>query len=95
MRTVSVSDLKARLSAHLQLVKDGEDVLICDRNRPVARIIPCHLEDRSEQERRLVARGILAPPLRKPSSPVAWPEPPGNVPDEVMEKVWRKERESR
>jgi prevent-host-death family protein len=95
MRTVNISDLKARLSAHLQLVKDGEEVLVCDRNQPVARIIPCHLDDHSEQERRLVARGVLAPPLKRPRLPIAWPEPPGNVPDDVMEKVWRKERENR
>jgi prevent-host-death family protein len=95
MRTVNISDLKARLSAHLQLVRQGEEVLVCDRNQPVARIIPCHMEDHSEQERRLVARGILTPPLKKQRSPVAWPEPPGNVSDEVMEKVWRKERENR
>jgi prevent-host-death family protein len=95
MRTVNISDLKARLSAHLQLVRQGEEVLVCDRNQPVARIIPCDMEDHSEQERRLVARGILTPPLKKQRSPVAWPEPPGNVSDEVMEKVWRKERENR
>jgi len=95
MRTVNISDLKARLSAHIQLVRNGEEVLVCDRNRPVARIIPCHLGDHSEQERRLVARGVLAPPLRKRRSPAAWPEPPGAISDEVMEKVWREERKGR
>jgi len=57
MRTVNISDLKAQLSAHIQLVRDGEEVLVCDRNRPVARIIPCRLEDQPEGERKLVARG--------------------------------------
>lgn len=95
MRMVNISDLKAQLSAHIQLVKDGEEVLVCDRNQPVARIVPCHLEDHSEQERRLVARGVLSPPLKKRRSPVAWPEPPGAISDDVMEKVWRKEREDR
>jgi prevent-host-death family protein len=65
MKTVNISDLKARLSAHIQLVRDGEEVLVCDRNLPVARIVPCHLADRSEQEQRLVARGILTPPLKR------------------------------
>lgn len=95
MRTVNISDLKARLSAHIQLVKDGEEVLVCDRNQPVARIIPCNLEDHSEQERQLVARGALRPPLRKQHLPVTWPEPPGNVSDDVMERIWREERENR
>ena len=95
MRTVNISDLKARLSAHIQVVRDGEEVLVCDRNQPVARIVPCHLEDRSEQERRLVARGVLAPPLKKRSASLSWPKPPGNVSDKTMEQVWREERKGR
>jgi len=95
MRTVNISDLKARLSAHIQLVRDGEEVLVCDRNKPVARIVPCHLEGHSEQEQRLIARGVLTPPLNKRPACVSWPTPPGNVSDEIMEQVWREERENR
>jgi prevent-host-death family protein len=95
MRTVNISDLKAQLSAHIQLVKNGEEVLICDRNRPVARIVPCRLEDQSEQEQRLVARGVLTPPLKRRRSAVSLPEPPGDIPDDVMERVWREERQGR
>jgi prevent-host-death family protein len=93
MRTVNISDLKAQLSAHIQRVRDGEEVLVCDRNKPVARIVPCHLQDHSEQEQRLVARGVLTPPLKKRPASVSWPEPPGNVSDDIMEQVWREERE--
>ena len=93
MKTVNISDLKAQLSAHIQLVREGEEVLVCDRNLPVARIVPIRLEDHSEQERRLVARGVLAPPLKR--RPASWPEPPGNVSDEVMDQLWRHERENR
>jgi prevent-host-death family protein len=95
MRTVNISDLKARLSAHIQLVRDGEEVLVCDRNMPVARIVPCRLEGHSQQERRLVARGVLTPPLNKRRASVSWPEPPGKVSDKTMEQIWREERESR
>ena len=95
MRTVNISDLKAQLSAHIQLVRDGEEVLVCDRNKPVARIVPCYLEGRSERERRLVARGVLSPPMKKRPASTSWPEPPGNVSDEVMEQLWREEREGR
>jgi prevent-host-death family protein len=95
MRTVNISDLKAQLSAHIQFVRDGEEVLVCDRNNPVARIVPCRLENHSAQERRLVTRGALVPPLNKRPAPVSWPEPPGNVSDEVMEQIWREERERR
>ena len=47
-------------------------MLVCDRNQPVARIVPCRLQACSEQEQRLVARGILTPPLKKrPVDPFA------------------------
>jgi prevent-host-death family protein len=95
MRKVNISDLKARLSAHIRLVRNGEEVLVCDRNKPVARIVPCLPEDQPERERRLIARGVLNPPLKRRSSPVSWPNPPGNVSDEVIEQVWREEREDR
>jgi prevent-host-death family protein len=95
MRTVNISDLKAQLSAHIQFVKDGEEVLVCDRNKPVARIVPCRFTDHSGQEERLVSRGALTLPLKKRPASISWPQPPGNVSDEVMEQVWRDERESR
>jgi prevent-host-death family protein len=94
MRKVNISDLKARLSAHIQLVKDGEEVLVCDRNKPVARIVPCRLTDHS-REQGLVARGVLTPPLKKRHASVSWPAPPGNISDEVMEQVRQEEREGR
>jgi prevent-host-death family protein len=95
MRTVNISDLKAQLSAHIEMVRNGEEVLVCDRNKPVARLVPCSMEDQPERERRLVARGVLRPPLKRRSSPVSWPEPPGNISDEIMKQVWRDERENR
>jgi prevent-host-death family protein len=95
MRTVNIGELKAKLSAHIQFVKDGEEVLVCDRNKPVARIIPCQAENQSDRERELIARGILTPPLKRRTSAKAWPNPPGNVSDEVMKQVWREEREDR
>ena len=93
MRTVKIGDLKARLSAHLQFVREGEELLVCDRNKPVARIIPCSAEDEPERERRLIARGILVPPKKRRRSSL--PAPAGNVSDEVMERIWREEREGR
>ena len=94
MKKVNISDLKARLSAHIQRVKEGEEVLVCDRNKPVARIVPCRLTDHS-QEQRLVARGVLTQPLKKRPASVSWPVPPGNVPDEIVEQLRQEEREDR
>lgn len=40
MKLAKVSELKARLSAYLREVRRGETVVVCDRNTPVARLIP-------------------------------------------------------
>ena len=40
MKTAAVSELKARLSEFLGQVKAGSEVLITDRGKPVARLVP-------------------------------------------------------
>jgi prevent-host-death family protein len=40
MQEVNISELKARLSHYLQLVRDGNEVIVKDRDRRVARIVP-------------------------------------------------------
>lgn len=40
MQRTSITDAKNNLSALLDRVRRGETVLICDRNRPVARLQP-------------------------------------------------------
>lgn len=40
MKTAKISELKARLSAYLAEVRRGETVIVCDRNTPVARLVP-------------------------------------------------------
>jgi len=96
MRTAKISELKAKLSAHIQFVKNGEEVLILDRNTPVARLVPAQLSDYDERTRRLIAKGILTPPKSARPAGFKLPEPSGPmISDEVMEQVWREEREGR
>lgn len=40
MKTAAVSQLKATLSKYLDRVKAGEEVLVTDRGKPIARIVP-------------------------------------------------------
>lgn len=95
MRTAKISELKAKLSAHIEYVKRGEEVLILDRNTPVARLVSVGpLDDYDERTRQLIAKGILTPP-KKPRVPGAkWPRPPGTtkITREMMEQLWREER---
>jgi len=40
MKSVKISELKNRLSHYLQHVRRGESLLVCDRDRVIARIEP-------------------------------------------------------
>ena len=40
MQSAGVAELKARLSEYLQRVKAGEEVLVTDRGKPGARLVP-------------------------------------------------------
>jgi len=62
MKTVNVADLKNRLSSYLQMVRRGEEVIVKDRNQPIARISPYPQTEISDEERQLVASGVLKLP---------------------------------
>jgi prevent-host-death family protein len=49
MKTTPISELKARLSDFLNQVKSGTEVLVTDRGKPVARIIPVSGKRRPRQ----------------------------------------------
>ena len=40
MISVGTADLKAHLSEHLQAVRRGETIVVLDRRKPIARIVP-------------------------------------------------------
>lgn len=62
MRTVNVAELKNQLSKYLTFAKGGEEIVIRDRNLPVARIVPFAAADASEDELLLVAAGKMRVP---------------------------------
>lgn len=39
-KTVRVAELKARLSAYLRAARRGHPVTVCDRETPIARLVP-------------------------------------------------------
>lgn len=48
MKAAAVSELKASLSKFLAAVKGGEEVIVTDRGKPIAKLVPM---TRDEQER--------------------------------------------
>ena len=65
MRSVNVAELKNRLSKYLTFAKGGEEVVIRDRNLPVAKLVPFSAEGADDQELMLVAAGKLRLPCMK------------------------------
>ncbi len=68
MRTVGIAEIKASLSAWLHVARSGEEVIIKDRNRPVARLLPYNFTSLSEHEQQMVVRGELTLPTTDPEN---------------------------
>jgi len=62
MRSVNVAELKNRLSKYLTFAKSGEEIVIRDRNLPVAKLVPFVSDEASEEELLLVAAGKMRIP---------------------------------
>jgi len=62
-RKASISILKAQLSRYLDAVKAGEEIIVTERGRPIARLSTIeHSEDPSGRVAQLVREGRLRPP---------------------------------
>jgi prevent-host-death family protein len=87
MKTVNIGELKNQLSAYLQYVRSGEEVVVKDRNVPVARILPIREgdfeRDYAAEEAQLVASGDLKLPEQKMDWEAFWAMPRANVPHDV------------
>ena len=51
MTRANVAELKANLSRYLRMVRRGEAVVVCERNQPVARLVPVGGEEIPPRER--------------------------------------------
>jgi prevent-host-death family protein len=73
MQTVGIKTLKDRLSEYIRTVAAGETVLVTDRGRVVAEIIPPRVPtDASPAEQKMVElarRGLLRPAVRRLKRP--------------------------
>jgi prevent-host-death family protein len=57
MISAGIAQLKARLSEYLARVQAGEEVVVTDRGRPVAKLVPAR--DADEHLRELERRGLI------------------------------------
>lgn len=63
MKRAPISELKARLSEYLKVVRAGEEVIVTDRGKPVARIAPISGPEETESWLWMLVRtGQVRPP---------------------------------
>ena len=75
MKTVKIADLKSHLSAYLKEVRSGHELIVADRDTPVARISPIPREREKLQVRKALrpwatVRDIKGVKLAKPVDPL-------------------------
>jgi prevent-host-death family protein len=59
MRSTNISDLRNRLTQYLKEVRAGEEIIVRDRQRPIAKIVPFTIEDDGQNDADLVAAGVM------------------------------------
>jgi prevent-host-death family protein len=73
MAEYSVYETKSHLSEVLRLVKTRREVVITERGRPIAKIVPFDAEEEDSLDRRigrLTATGQISPPTASPLEPL-------------------------
>lgn len=75
MRRASIAALKARLSEYVDAAKAGEEIIVTDRNRPVARLGPVGAPARHEARLASLIRAGLARPAERALSREFWDRP--------------------
>jgi prevent-host-death family protein len=93
MKSVNVAELKNRLSTYLRFARNGEEIVIRDRNLPVAKLIPFSAGDASEEELMLVAAGKMRLPLMPLEHERLWKTRTGTVRSRGAIEALLKDRE--
>ena len=98
MRSVTIAELKNHLSRYLADVARGEEVVIRNRSRPVARLVPLGLDDEfTAEERALAVAGVLRLPEQSGLPDWFWdeePPEPGSLTMADIQRVIREERDA-
>ena len=95
MKKASVAELKAKLSEYLAAVKRGQDVIVTERGKPIARLT--QLADQSALDAHwaeLIRTGAMRPPAQKlPKNFFELPR--SDDPEGALLKALLEEREER
>lgn len=95
MKTAAVSKLKATLSECLGWVKSGEEVLVTERGKPVAKIVPVDGSIVADARRLALARKGLLRLGKGLSREFIDSLPVARIDDSILRRVMDEEREDR
>ena len=62
MKTTGIKELRSSLTATLERVKAGEEILVTERGEAIARLVP--IESPDQKLARMIRSGAIRPPLR-------------------------------
>ena len=94
MKSANVSELKKRLSSYLADVQRGEEIIVRDRDRPIARLVPLTAPggDRAE-EAAIVASGVIRLPTSEELPAAFWTKNPSAITEKRAARAVRRERD--
>lgn len=92
MTTVGIREAKIHLSKYLKMVRQGHEVTLTDRGRPVGKIVPITAGELSLEERirYLEEKGVLAPAPQGKKSVLSSPVP---VPPDAAQRYLQEDRD--
>ncbi|MGH9843388.1 MAG: type II toxin-antitoxin system Phd/YefM family antitoxin [Blastocatellia bacterium] len=93
MQTVNIAELKSNLKVYLDYVRTGEEVLVKDQHRLIAKLVPLGLDESIEtEELEMAAAGLVRLPERSLPEDF-WKMPAPRVSDEDVIAAVRAERD--
>ena len=93
MRSVNIAELKNRLSSYLNEVRAGEEIIIRDRDRPIARILPFRAGGDNEERLNLAAAGKIRLGYGEPIDEDFWSLPAPKLKISDLHRVIEEDRD--
>ena len=59
MRSTNIAELRNHLTQYLREVRSGEEIVVRDRRRPIAKIVPLAIDSDDAEEAALLADGLM------------------------------------
>jgi len=96
MIKVGVARLKAQLSRYLEIARRGQEVIVTERGRPVAKLMALSGADGADSRReRLIRGGVLIPGSQRLPRYFTKPLRGPRVGDDVLKALLEEREESR